>query len=310
MTESASVVMSFDFEMRWGVHDLYGLNFDSYRENLENCRPAVKEMLNLLTERNLRATWATVGALAMNGWDDYFSNAPPVPAYQDENLVVRREYADMDPDGKFHFAPDLVSEIAKADGQDLGSHSFSHLYFREKGVTENDFIADMAAVERVWKERFDDIPSSLVFPRNQSAFLDKLNKTSIKMWRGNESAWFYDCMTKNTNTILPRAYRLIDSINPLTSRASKLSDGMVRTSIFVRFGLSDLLWKFQVKKIESEIKNLSAGEVCHLWWHPHNLGSNFKRSIKRLTQVLDIVSESCLKKDINSLNMKDCIELQ
>ncbi len=302
---SASVVLSFDFEMRWGVHDVYGLDFSAYRKNLENCRSVVLSTLNLLSERNLRATWATVGALGVNNWDEYFSLAPPAPAYVDTQLAVRKEYADLDPDGILHFAPDLIRQIVQTKGQELGSHSFSHLYFREPGVTPADFLADMAAVERLWRERFGVVPVSLVYPRNQSAFISLLDKTSIGIWRGTEPAWFYDCTTHRSNTLLPRALRLVDSINPWVRRASHLDKGMVRASLFVRFVLPEPLWKLQLKRIRNELIGLAPGDVFHCWWHPHNVGFELKIGIARLTQVLDLIAEASIRNKIVSMAMKD-----
>lgn len=302
----ASVVLSFDFEMRWGVHDVYGLNFNGYRKNLENCRPVVLSTLKLLAERNLRATWATVGALGSNNWDEYFSLAPPPPSYIDPRLAVRKEYADLDPDGILHFAPDLIHQIVQTKGQELGSHSFSHLYFREPGVTATDFLADMAAVEKLWKERFGVVPISLVYPRNQSAFVNLLDQTSIGIWRGSEPAWFYDCTSQRSNTLLPKALRLVDSINPWVRRASRLKRGMVRASLFVRFELPEPLWRLQLKRIRNELLGLAPGEVFHCWWHPHNVGFEIKAGMARLTQVIDLIAESCITNKIVSTNMKGC----
>lgn len=301
-----SVVLSFDFEMRWGVHDVYGLDFDSYRTNLENCRPVVLSTLNLLAERKLRATWATVGALGLNDWDEYFSIAPPPPAYLDANLAVRKEYADLDPSGTLHFAPDLIRQIVQTEGQELGSHSFSHLHFRELGVLPADFLADMSAVEKLFKARFGVVPVSLVYPRNQSAFIDLLGQTSIGIWRDSEPAWFYDCNARRTNTLLPRALRLIDSINPWVKRASKPEKGVVRASLLVRFGLPEPLWQLQLKRIRNELSGLAPGEVFHCWWHPHNVGFELKAGIDRLRQVLDLIAEACATNKIISMNMKDC----
>lgn len=303
----ASVVLSLDFEMRWGVHDVYGMDFNGYRENLENCRPAVLATLDLLSERSLRATWATVGALGVNNWDEYFSIAPPPPAYANPNLAVRKEYADLDPDGNLHFAPDLIHKILLTTGQELGSHSFSHLYFREPGVTATDFLNDMSAVEKLWEEQFGVIPVSLVYPRNQSAFTDLLHKTSIEIWRGTEPAWFYNCNSARSNTLLPRAFRLVDSVFPLIRRASPPENHMLRASIFVRFGLSEVLWKIQLNKIRHELNNLGTGKVLHLWWHPHNIGFNLTIGLSRLTQVLDMVAEACSTNRVESKAMKDFV---
>jgi len=303
--EYPTVVISIDFEMRWGVHDIYALDFDGYRKNLENCRDVVIVTLQLLIERNLRATWATVGALGMDDWDDYYSFAPPPPAYSDPRLAVCHEYADMDPEGIFHFAPDLIRNIVNSEGQDLGSHSFSHLYFQEPGITKEDFLLDMAAVEKLWRERFGVIPVSLVFPRNQSGFLEELDLTSIKIWRGNESAWFYNNNTHSNNSLYPRLLRFSDSLNPFTNRISRLENKMVRASMFIRFSLPEPLWRLQLIKLKNELNSLSAGDVSHIWWHPHNLGFDLKTGVFRLTQVLDLIAEKCSSKNIVSKNMQD-----
>ena len=65
MTASASgrVVFSLDFELRWGVHDVYGTDFSAYRSNLEQVRDAVPVLLRLFSSYGVRATWAAVGAL-------------------------------------------------------------------------------------------------------------------------------------------------------------------------------------------------------------------------------------------------------
>src|SRR5262249_384382 len=76
-------VWSLDFELRWGMHDLLGMDRNAYRTNLEGAREAVPLLLDLFVQRGVRATWATVGALACNDWDEYFRLAPPPPAYGD-----------------------------------------------------------------------------------------------------------------------------------------------------------------------------------------------------------------------------------
>lgn len=306
-TSSGLVVMSFDFEMRWGVHDIYGLNIEGYRTNLENTRFAVASMLKLLAERDLRATWATVGALGMKDWGEYFSFAPSPPKYINKALSVRKEYADIDPDGKFHFAPDLITQILGTKGQELGSHSFSHLYFQEPGITEDDFISDMRAVEKIFKERFCVVPVSLVYPRNQSAFTESLDKTSIKIWRGQEPAWFYKCTTKSDNTVFPRFFRFIDGVNPWGSRVSQIAPKTVNASLFVRCNLPEQFWRLHLRRIENELSNLKPNHIFHLWWHPHNVGFDLKTGVARITQVFDLVAEACcLKGGVSSMNMSDC----
>ena len=100
----ASVVISLDFEMKWGFHD-NALDDNYYKEYLDNEREVVINMLKLFSERNIRATWACVGALACNDWNEYFAHAPEPPKYENQRFVTKSKYADLDPNGYYHFAP-------------------------------------------------------------------------------------------------------------------------------------------------------------------------------------------------------------
>ncbi len=71
-----SVVISLDFELRWGVLDRVRDDFSAYRANLEGVPEAVDRMLDLFDEHEVRATWAIVGSLACTGWDEWEERRP------------------------------------------------------------------------------------------------------------------------------------------------------------------------------------------------------------------------------------------
>lgn len=301
------VVLSFDFEMRWAFHDTYAIDPSRYLNNLKNSRPAVLAMLQLLKERNLRATWAAVGALGASCWDEYFALAPDPPKYTNASLRVRSIFSEIDPSGVLHFAPDLIERILEVPGQELGSHSFSHLYFREPGVTSQDFLADMEAVESLWKTRFSVIPRSLVFPRNQTAFTDILEFTSIQLYRGPELPWYYDCMTYRSNKKIPSLLRFVDGLNPFQKRSQPLNGRMIRSSLFIRFNLPERLWLLQLIVIRNELDSIQPGNIFHCWWHPHNVGPDLVTGIARFRQVFDLISNACYAGKVCSNNMNDLV---
>lgn len=301
------IIISIDFEMRWGVHDIYGCNIDGYRANLENVRYIIPKMIQLFRERNIRATWATVGALALDSWDEYFSFAPSPPIYENNKLTIDPAYADIDPDGLLHFAPDLVRNIINTPGQELGSHSFSHLYFREKGVTVQDFIADSGTVSSVFSDKFNINPVSLVFPKNQIAFESILPECGIRIWRGNENRWYYESVTTEHRSYTSRLMRLYESVNPWVNRSNPIDKNVSYSSMFIRFNLPEALWALHIKRLKSEFKSLSGNNICHIWWHPHNLGKDMNARMSRLERVLDLVAQQCEKSDVHSLNMADCV---
>lgn len=299
------IVISLDFELRWGVHDRYGLDFDAYRENLEQVPFIVPRLLKLFAARNIHATWAAVGALGCKNWDEYFSRAPKPPKYTNQLLAVSPKYADLDPNGGLHFAPDLLNAIVSTAGQELGTHTFSHLYVREQGVTKDDLIADLAAVCQLYKERFGFSPRSLVFPRNENAFIETVRASYIRVWRGNERAWYYERQGRATNWFLPRALRLVDSLSPFRTRAAPVEHEMTRASLFLRFNLPEFLWTAQLKRVERELKLLRQREIFHVWFHPHNLGAQTSLRLSRVEQLLDFIAEAQHRKRIASYSMAD-----
>jgi peptidoglycan/xylan/chitin deacetylase (PgdA/CDA1 family) len=162
-----SVVVSLDFELRWGAYDVCGEDVTKYRANLEGVTEVVPRLLEVFSASEVRAMWATVGAVACDGWDEWRARAPHPPRYDDPALSWRDAYRAIDPTGRLHFAPKLVDAIAKSPGQELASHTFGHVYLREPGLTREDAVADTDAMTKLFEERWRLVPRSIVFPRNR-----------------------------------------------------------------------------------------------------------------------------------------------
>lgn len=305
MIQPASVVISVDFERRWGLHHRLGFDLDAYREQLENVQPVVMSLLRLFAARNIRATWAAVGALGCRDWTEYFARAPRQPHYQNPALAISPRYAELDRDGHLHFAPELLRAIHATPGQELGTHTFSHVLMREPGVTADDVRADLDAVSRLWRERFGKPPVSLVFPRNQVAFLSVIRSCGVRMWRGNETGWYHDCNETSNNRPVARARRLLDAINPLARHASPIEGDMTRASLFLRTNLPAPAWALHCARIRNEIDALRPPQVFHMWWHDHNLGAHVRQRLARVEQVFDMIAERCVRGLLVSRTMGD-----
>jgi peptidoglycan/xylan/chitin deacetylase (PgdA/CDA1 family) len=284
------------------------MDIDAYRENLEVERTVIPTLLALFVTHNIRATWAAVGAIGCSGWDDYFARAPKPPAYDNPAFAVKPQYAEIDPQGALHFAPDLMRAILKTPGQRLGTHTFSHLFLREQGVTAQDAADDLATANELHSERFGSIPSSLVFPRNQPAFLEVVRASPVKIWRGNARAWYYECEDSEHSGPVPRALKLIDAFNPFTRRAARLEGDMNRASLFLRLNLPAVAWSAHVLRIRAQIEKLKPDEIFHLWFHPHNLGKDTKRGVSRVEQIADLIAERQHARKVRSSSMEDLLE--
>jgi peptidoglycan/xylan/chitin deacetylase (PgdA/CDA1 family) len=217
--------------------------------------------------------------------------------YLDNRLAFDPRWADRDPSGELHFAPELVQQIASAPNQELASHTFSHIFLGEPGVMARDVIADSRAVAEVFEQRFGKPPRSIVFPRNQVAFLKQLFAAGIRAARTNPRAWYWDRISANESLLL-RARRFIEGLAPWELRSAPPNTdrdtGMVCTqaSVFLRLGkLPAPLFRLQREKVAREAKRLGPGDVLHLWFHPHNLGADPDTSLGRLESLLDTLQE-------------------
>lgn len=302
-----TVVISLDFELRWGVHDIYGLDADACRADFEKTRQTIPRLLQLFEDYRVRATWATVGALGCEGWDEYFRRAPTPPKYTLPGFAVKHDYARIDPHGSMHFAPELVRSILACPGQELGTHTFSHLYLRERGITAQDVAADLAAVSALYRDRYGTLPVSLVFPRNQPGFLEVVRSSSIRIWRGNPRRWYYEREDSENNGLVSRALKLADALNPACRLAAPLAQDMTQASIFLRLSLPGLLWSAHLRRIAAELKALAPDDIYHVWFHPESLGRDTAQRLARTEQVLDLIARRQSSGRLRSCTMSDLV---
>lgn len=291
MIDPPSFVISLDFELRWGSRDRLGLDRDAYRANLEGVAEVVPALLAMFEERRIRATWATVGALACHDWEEYFARVPPLAPGVRPEFRVDGRYAEVDPSGRLHFAPGLVERVARAPGQELGTHSFAHVPFREPGMTGAAVADDLAAVAALWTERFGGPPQALVFPRNQAAHLDVVRAAGIRIWRVNPERWFHQAAPRRANGIVTRAFRLIDDLAPWSAPAPPVRGEETTASLFLRADLSEPFWRLFVLRVRRTLERLESGAVFHLYWHPHNLGDAPRLRLPRVAEILDLAAE-------------------
>ena len=285
-----AVVVSLDFELRWGLLGLLGDDMQEYRRNLEGVDEVVPRLLEMFAALGVRATWATVGALACRTWDEWRERAPAYPRYRKGSLAWRPEYRRKDPDGRLHFARHLVDAVARSEGQELASHTFGHVYFREPGFSRDDAVADTEAALRVFEDGWGRRVSSLVFPRNQVAHVDVLRERGFTAWRINARPFYWNAATEQERTAAVRLLRLADSVMPLGRRA--VNAAAHQASFFLRLTLPEPLWRLHRRRVSAEALGLRGGEALHLWFHPHNIGGDPARGVRRAAELLEAVRDA------------------
>lgn len=292
-TSPPALVLSLDFELRWGVYDRLGDDPQAYRAHLDGVREVVPELLGALSADGVRATWACVGAMACEGWDDYLARAPEPPQWGEPSLRFDLRWADRDPDGALHFAPELVTRVAQTPGQEVGSHTFGHLCFGELGLVAADVARDAEACAEVLRARTGYTPRALVFPRNQGGFERELAAAGITTTRSSAPGWWWRRNLGREQVLPVRAARLASAFAPQRAAVDPAPrPAHVPATAFIRFNLPPALWALSCRQLAAQAAALGPGEVVHIWCHPHNLGDAPARRVAQLMDLVEQLSEA------------------
>jgi peptidoglycan/xylan/chitin deacetylase (PgdA/CDA1 family) len=292
-------VISLDFEIYWGVRDVVTL--DEYKENLLGVQKVIPLLLEIFEKYHINATFATVGFLFFNDKEELLKNLPnKKPAYQ--KLKLSPYLGHLESVGKneavdpFHFGSQLIRQIQNA-GQEIASHTFSHYYCLEKGQTKEAFKEDLITAKKIAAKNGIEL-KSLVFPRNQydKDYINVCSEMGFTSFRGNEKSWLFSSENFGADIIFRRPFRLLDSYWNFSGHNCYSLDEIksttpvnIRSSRFLRPAAKKFnrFEKLRLARIK-ESMNFAAkrGMLYHLWWHPHNFGSNINANISFLEKIL------------------------
>ncbi len=322
MNKQGIFIVSLDFELNWGIHDVFPL--EHYQENILGVRQAIPRMLELFNRFDIHATWATVGMLFFENKKELLANLPHIyPSYSNpafspyDKLSMVGENERQDP---LHFGASLIKEIMGYPNQELATHTFSHYYCLEAGQTEEQFEVDVKVSIQV-AEAIGQPTKSIVFPRNQinRGYLHVCKVNGIQSFRGYEDGWVYRVGPYHNEGILKRILRLTDCYVPIFGDHTYPIDQVeiepiinLPSSRFLRPYHASLksLEPLRLRRIKNSITNAAKkGEVFHLWWHPHNFGKDIDSNLLFLTEILIHVAAMREQYGLTSLTMSEASTL-
>jgi len=300
MSTTGKFVISLDFELQWGVRDKETLA--SYETNILGVQQALPRTLKLFDHYGVKATWATVGFLFAATKEELLGYLPNIkPKYEDPNLSPYTGHFDFvknsEKEDKHHFSAALVELIKKYPDQEMATHTFSHYFCLEKGQELDDFRRDTEAAIAIAKSKQVTL-QSLVFPKNQfnEAYLKVCEELGISSYRGNEKSWIYSAKNEEEQTLLKRAFRLLDTyINISGHHCASLATIAatypynIPSSRFLR-PFSPKLKVLEGIRLRRILKSMThaarTNTVFHLWWHPHNFGAHQNENFEFLEKIL------------------------
>ena len=312
-------VISLDFELFWGVRDVTTIK--DYGENIKNVHQVVPKLLECFDNYDVKTTFSIVGFLFFDNKDTLLNHLPDVlPNYTNskfspyptmENELNFETYDDL-----YFFAPRLIELIKQYPKQEIGSHTFSHYYCLEEGQTIESFKSDLIAAIEIAKKN-NMVITSLVFPRNQinDDYIKICKELNFTCYRGNEHSWLYKAKKGTQDKFYHRILRLIDSYINLSGH-NCYSDEYLKSKFPVDIPASRFLRpynnslkifeKFRMHRILSGMTYAAKEKLTyHLWWHPHNFGTNQDENFKNLEMILKHYKYLQKSYDFTSISMSE-----
>ena len=316
---AGQLIVSLDFELFWGMLDCSTL--ESYGNNVLGGKQAIPRLLELFKKYDIHATWATVGFLFGENYEDlkqYFPEESLRPSYDNPALDAYgwfHKIGENELDAPCFYGPGLIRMVADTPGQEIGSHTFCHYYCREKGQTVSQFEADMRSAKAIAKAKGYDL-TSVILPRNQCEpeYTEVLRKCGFTAYRDEENDWIHE---KVKIWPLLRLLRLIDAYVPLTGQGGyvpKCENGiwnLIGSRAFKAVSRSRKpLEGWKVRRIKGQMLHAAKkGLTFHLWWHPHNIGDLTEEFFAQLEDVLLYYSRLREEYGMVSRNMREAAEI-
>lgn len=287
--------LSLDFELMWGTLDVAGP--ERFRKACELERAVVIDrLLNLFAEFDIPATWCVVGHLFLDACEAKDGVKHP-DSLRPTHSWVEGDWFKHDPCGDEQTAPlflgrSLIEKIrACPTPQEIGSHSFSHVIFGDRGCTREVAESELAKCVALAREMSIDL-RSFAFPRNQVGHLDVLQQNGITCYRGPEPNWYSSGSLPHAAKRIAHVWDVITAARPPVVMPEMTEEGLLNIPgsmiYFPAHGWRraipvSLRVKRAVKGLESAARQK---RVFHLWFHPVNMADCMEAMFSGLCQIL------------------------
>lgn len=323
MKRKSFFVISLDFELCWGLIEKENLKGYA-RSNVQNVAIVIDKILELFNKYGVKSTFATVGLLMCSDKEEAVRYFPAMkPTYENSALSPYGVFFDhINPsENNLFFASSLVERLKTYKSVEIATHTFCHYYCWEKGQTLKQFEDDIRSAKKLATSKGINL-TSIIFPRNNVSddYLRVCWENGIVSYRGNARRFFSKPNGK-LDLYRNRILRLIDAYLPFGEMNTYSKDDLLHrdglpfnipASRFFRPYSKTLSFiePLKIKRIKSEIRYAAKnGELYHLWWHPHNFGSNLSENLKNLEDVLKEFSSCKERYGMESYTMSELTNL-
>jgi hypothetical protein len=296
--------ISLDLELIWGTLDKRS------RQRFEPLCTREREkvigaLLSLFEEFEISATWCVLGHLFLDGCDGRHASIPP-PSHR----WCRHAWFDLDPASDETRAPlfygrRLVEKIRRCPvPQEIGSHSFSHVIFGDKGCGPATARAELAACVGSARELGIEL-RSFAFPRNRIGHLDALREAGFTTYRGLSPRWYdrpdLPCPLRR----LGHLWDILTAARPPVVQPELTPQGIwnIPASMLLTPSFGVRRWvpvRMRTRRVCKGLREAARRQrLFHLWFHPTDLAVRSKAMLGGLREILATAStlreQGCLE---------------
>jgi peptidoglycan/xylan/chitin deacetylase (PgdA/CDA1 family) len=274
---TATCIISFDCEGKWGMADKITPKLESVLKS-DNLKLAYTDILSVLDESDMKATFAFVGAFTLSK-DEFIDNwLQRILLSQQHCEWLNKLIKDIEL-GDVHgwFLPDLLDIVKKSRVEhEIASHGFTHLPLttanRESVQIELDGIL-------FWKNKYSLIADTFVFPRNMVSANLNLRDVGIFAYRDAPSWGGIGGSKGRIFNLLREFYPFVKSQTLISSNSRDIVKIPGDFFLNWRSGLRKLVPKrLTLYRLKSALDDsINSNGIVHLWLHPHNLTTGFQQ---------------------------------
>jgi len=310
--KKGTLCISLDFEKFWGIHDVESLK--NNEQNLIKVNEIVNRLLVLFTKYDMHCTWAIVGMLNFNHLEDLEKYSKLINVHYKEKEFSPfpiDKYSLQTVNSNTLLAKSEIERIKSTMYQEIASHTFSHLYCLEKGVTERDIQNDID----YFKETIGEV-DSIIFPRNQinETYLNYLSQNKQITYRGNQQNKYWKNSDYKTEGLIKKAGRVLDAYIKISKDNFTAWKSLKTTSLinipasrFLRpVQFNNTIENLKIKRIKKQmLLAAKQNKIYHLWWHPHNFSKNTEENFAQLEDLFKYFKTLNKSYQFQSLNMNE-----
>jgi len=289
MFEPAVVVISLDAEQIWGYMDL--LDEPRFSKRYPNVTGAYDAVLDRLCAARIKATWALVGALTLDGMA-----GPGDPRLQGlpENWTAKIPAA-PEVAAPMWFRRSFARRLRQADPpQDVGLHGgLTHLVWTDPWSTIDAIQHELAGGIDALRE-ISIQPRSFIFCRQRISHLELLPPLGIRCYRGNpaaQSALLENQIPRAINRVLEELGRTTPPVVWPTESLPGLWNIPGSLSLYPigRYRTSIVPMRTRIERVRRGLEAaVSCGGIFHYWFHPDTLAEG-SGGLSMLDAILEIL---------------------